>query len=154
MLAKHNYYLHLYFCTVNQSTGHKRTSGAGRSLNGEGSGQAKAPKESPPNKKARNSKVAESAVNPEISSSSSPVKPETLVDIFCDPENPKKVQFQEVSAAAYKIKTGIFRTPCSVSDCRNQKVEYKYTFIIFISQLCDDILMNDKIFTKRKKMIF
>ena len=40
---------------------------------------------------------------------------EDLKDKFCDPDNPIVVQFQEVSAAAYKIKGGIERTPCNVS---------------------------------------
>ena len=39
---------------------------------------------------------------------------EDLRDEFCDPDNPVVVQFQEVSAAAYKIKSGIERTPCQV----------------------------------------
>lgn len=43
------------------------------------------------------------------------VKEEPITDVFCDPANPKKVQFQDVSAAAYKIKSGIMRTPCTVS---------------------------------------
>jgi len=38
-------------------------------------------------------------------------------DQFCDPEHPIVIQFQEVSAAAYKIKGGIERTPCTVSIC-------------------------------------
>jgi threonine dehydratase len=46
---------------------------------------------------------------------------EDLKDAFCDPANPITVQFQEVSAAAYKIKGGIERTPCPVSSlCLNQ----------------------------------
>ena len=36
-------------------------------------------------------------------------------DPFCDPNNPVIIPFQEISAAAYKIKSGIERTPCSVS---------------------------------------
>ena len=40
---------------------------------------------------------------------------EELKDHFCDPDNPVIVQFQDVSAAAYKIKSGIERTPCPVS---------------------------------------
>ena len=41
-------------------------------------------------------------------------KKEELIDEFCDPENPVKIPFQEVSAAAYKIKGGIPKTPCEV----------------------------------------
>ncbi|ELU10999.1 hypothetical protein CAPTEDRAFT_176201 [Capitella teleta] len=40
---------------------------------------------------------------------------EDFKDAFCDPENPIAIQFQEVSAAAYKIKGGIERTPCPKS---------------------------------------
>ena len=39
---------------------------------------------------------------------------EDLRDQYCDPEHPISVSFQEVSAAAYKIKGGIERTPCAV----------------------------------------
>ncbi len=37
-----------------------------------------------------------------------------LKDEFCDPENPIQVHFQDVSAAAYKIRGGVQRTPCQV----------------------------------------
>lgn len=40
---------------------------------------------------------------------------EVIKDPFCDPDNPKKVTFQDVSAAAYKIKDGIHHSPCIVS---------------------------------------
>jgi hypothetical protein len=36
-------------------------------------------------------------------------------DAACDPAHPKTVKFQDISAAAYKIKGGIVRTPCTVS---------------------------------------
>ena len=39
---------------------------------------------------------------------------EDIKDTFCDPDNPVVVGFPEVSAAAYKIKGGIERTPCTV----------------------------------------
>ena len=45
---------------------------------------------------------------------SSEIDPGELKDEFCDPDNPVCVQFQEVSAAAYKIKGGVERTPCPV----------------------------------------
>ena len=41
---------------------------------------------------------------------------EDILDVYCDPENPVVVGFPEVSAAAYKIKGGIDRTPCTVSE--------------------------------------
>ncbi|XP_041475589.1 L-threonine dehydratase catabolic TdcB-like [Lytechinus variegatus] len=37
-------------------------------------------------------------------------------DPTCDPDNPIQVKFQDVSAAAYKIKSGVFRSPCSKSN--------------------------------------
>ena len=40
---------------------------------------------------------------------------EDIPDTFCDPDNPVVVRFPEVSAASYKIKGGIERTPCHVS---------------------------------------
>ncbi|XP_033736746.1 L-threonine ammonia-lyase-like isoform X2 [Pecten maximus] len=39
----------------------------------------------------------------------------TLKDEFCDPDNPKKIQFEDISAAAYKIRDGIMKTPCTRS---------------------------------------
>ena len=36
-------------------------------------------------------------------------------DPWCDDMNPKTVGFESISAAAYKIKSGIVRTPCDVS---------------------------------------
>ncbi|KAL4236347.1 hypothetical protein ACF0H5_004734 [Mactra antiquata] len=38
---------------------------------------------------------------------------------FCDPANPVVVTFQDVSAAAYKIKKGIKKTPCLQSQLSN-----------------------------------
>lgn len=39
-------------------------------------------------------------------------------DEACDASNPRVSTFQEVSAAAYKIKSGILRTPCTVGSLR------------------------------------
>ena len=36
-------------------------------------------------------------------------------DPWCDPANPRVLDFEQVSAAAYKIRDGIVRTPCDVS---------------------------------------
>ena len=36
-------------------------------------------------------------------------------DPWCDPANPRIVDFEQISAAAYKIRDGIVRTPCDVS---------------------------------------
>lgn len=35
-------------------------------------------------------------------------------DPSCNPERPLKVTFEEITSAAYKIKSGIVNTPCSV----------------------------------------
>lgn len=35
-------------------------------------------------------------------------------DPFCDPERPVKITFEEVTLAAYKIKSGVKNTPCEV----------------------------------------
>ncbi|KAH1006300.1 hypothetical protein HUJ05_007047 [Dendroctonus ponderosae] len=36
-------------------------------------------------------------------------------DPFCNPENPVKITFEEITSAAYKIRSGIKNTPCEVS---------------------------------------
>ena len=38
-----------------------------------------------------------------------------VTDPFCDPLHPVVLQFPEISAAAFKIRGGIERTPCYVS---------------------------------------
>lgn len=45
--------------------------------------------------------------------------PSDLFDPWCDPKNPKIVQFQDISAAAFKIKSGIMVTPCTRSHLSN-----------------------------------
>ena len=35
-------------------------------------------------------------------------------DKFCDPKNPVRIQFNDISAAAYRIKGGVEYTPCNV----------------------------------------
>jgi threonine dehydratase len=42
------------------------------------------------------------------------ITPEDLFDPYCDPENPKKISFNDVSAAAYRIKGKVENTPCGV----------------------------------------
>jgi len=59
---------------------------------------------------------------------------EEIKDVFCDPENPVTVQFQDVSAAAFKIKTGIERTPCTrshMSDITGMEIYFKKEFLQF-----------------------
>ncbi|ESO89241.1 hypothetical protein LOTGIDRAFT_154332 [Lottia gigantea] len=45
--------------------------------------------------------------------------PSDIKDEFCDPENPKQIKFQDVQAAAFKIKDGIQKTPCTKSRMSN-----------------------------------
>ncbi|XP_071840673.1 L-threonine ammonia-lyase-like isoform X2 [Apostichopus japonicus] len=45
----------------------------------------------------------------------SKVDEEEIKDPACDPDNPVKVKFQDVSAAAYKIRNGVQRTSCQKS---------------------------------------
>lgn len=40
---------------------------------------------------------------------------EEIKDPWCDPENPRIVSFENVSAAAFRIRDGIVRSPCDVS---------------------------------------
>jgi hypothetical protein len=39
---------------------------------------------------------------------------ETVVDPMCDPKNPRKITFEDVSAAFFVIKDNIRETPCTV----------------------------------------
>lgn len=55
-----------------------------------------------------------------------------LKDMFCDPENPIVAQFQDVSAAAYKIRSGIERTPCPrsrLSEMTGMEIYFKKEFL-------------------------
>jgi threonine dehydratase len=57
---------------------------------------------------------------------------EEMRDPFCDPSSPVNVQFQEVSAAAYKIKSGIERTPCvrsHMSSFTGMEIYFKKEFL-------------------------
>uniref|UniRef100_A0A1I8GZG0 Serine racemase n=1 Tax=Macrostomum lignano TaxID=282301 RepID=A0A1I8GZG0_9PLAT len=60
------------------------------------------------------------------------VAEEQLFDPNCDPNNPKPIQFQDVSAAAYKIRKGIVRTPCDrshMSRITNMDIYLKKDFL-------------------------
>ncbi|KAG1682375.1 L-threonine ammonia-lyase [Nymphon striatum] len=57
---------------------------------------------------------------------------ELLFDKWCDPENPVSVKFSDVSAAAYKIKDGILRTPCTrsnISRITKMEIFFKKEFL-------------------------
>ena len=43
------------------------------------------------------------------------IQPEDMFDEFCDPNKPVRVSFNDISAAAYRIKGGVDITPCVVS---------------------------------------
>ena len=43
------------------------------------------------------------------------IKPEDLVDKYCNPNAPVRISFNDISAAAYRIKGGVEVTPCTVS---------------------------------------
>ena len=40
---------------------------------------------------------------------------EEIKDPWCDPENPRILGFQDITAASFRIRSGIIRTPCDVS---------------------------------------
>lgn len=37
-----------------------------------------------------------------------------MYDEWCDPQTPHVLSFEEIAAAAYRIKYGVERTPCTV----------------------------------------
>jgi len=49
---------------------------------------------------------------------------EEITDPWCDPENPRVIRFEDISAAAYRIRTGIQTTACD------------------LSHMCDELDMN------------
>lgn len=51
----------------------------------------------------------------QVTHSGHSTQPVVHLDPQCDPDNPVVVKFQEVSAAAFKIKGGIQNTQCTVS---------------------------------------
>ena len=44
------------------------------------------------------------------------ISEDDLYDKFCDPDKPMRIQFNDVSAAAYRIKGGVEITPCTVKE--------------------------------------
>ena len=57
---------------------------------------------------------------------------EDLYDEWCDPKSPHILTFEEISAAAYRIKYGVDKTPCTV---RNS-FALKFDFLISFSNIC------------------
>jgi len=39
---------------------------------------------------------------------------DVLLDPWCDERNPRTLDFEAISAAAYRIRDGVVRTPCDV----------------------------------------
>uniref|UniRef100_A0A0N4Z9M4 L-serine deaminase n=1 Tax=Parastrongyloides trichosuri TaxID=131310 RepID=A0A0N4Z9M4_PARTI len=60
-------------------------------------------------------------------------KDDPTVDPFCDPNNPKKVEFSEISTAAFNLKDGIMKTPCyrsnQLSDLLEMHLYFKKEFL-------------------------
>ena len=57
---------------------------------------------------------------------------EELFDPWCDPANPQVIQFQDISAAAFKIKSGIMMTPCTrshISSMTGCQIFFKKDFL-------------------------
>ncbi|KAK4884994.1 hypothetical protein RN001_001265 [Aquatica leii] len=57
---------------------------------------------------------------------------EILHDPFCDPNKPLKISFEDISSAAFKIKSGVVRTPCDrsqLSDTIGMDVFFKKDYL-------------------------
>ncbi|GFN77273.1 L-threonine ammonia-lyase-like [Plakobranchus ocellatus] len=57
---------------------------------------------------------------------------EDVADPYCNPDCPQVINFNDVSAAAYKIKGGIEKTPCSLSQMSKQydmQIYFKKDFL-------------------------
>lgn len=55
-----------------------------------------------------------------------------LKDKFCDPDKPVRITFNDISAAAYRIKGGIENTPCTrshMSDLTGMEIYFKKDFL-------------------------
>ena len=59
---------------------------------------------------------------------------DTMIDPFCDPRNPKKVTFHEITSAAFLIQSGIEKTPCPVIK-KNSVTEFVTIFLTDYSLL-------------------
>lgn len=54
----------------------------------------------------------------EESSAGQPLEEQEVpVDEYCDPRNPQRISFHDVTSAAFLIKDDIERTPCPVGNC-------------------------------------
>lgn len=57
---------------------------------------------------------------------------EELHDPFCDPKNPQKISFRDITSAAFLIKGGIEKTPCPVRIFLISKFKQKKKFSMII----------------------
>lgn len=70
--------------------------------------------------------------NPTIAINAHGADASDLFDPWCDPKNPRIVQFQDISAAAFKIKSGIMMTPCTrshLSSMTETQIFFKKDFL-------------------------
>lgn len=75
---------------------------------------------------------SESKENPTIAINAHGADASDLFDPWCDPKNPRIVQFQDISAAAFKIKSGIMMTPCTrshLSSMTETQIFFKKDFL-------------------------
>lgn len=42
-----------------------------------------------------------------------------FTDPWCQEDKPIKIQFEDITSAAFKLKDGICKTPCVVSNCNH-----------------------------------
>lgn len=59
---------------------------------------------------------------------------EILEDPACNPNNPQKITFQDITSAAFKIKSGIELTPCIVKLYSDSLI-----FLINLITFCRDL---------------
>ena len=65
----------------------------------------------------------------EYSVSTLVITEDDLYDEWCDPKKPRVLRFEEIAAAAYRIKYGVQKTPCTVG-CSLARVN---RLIVFLS---------------------
>ena len=49
---------------------------------------------------------------------------ESILDPYCDPKNPQKISFHDITSAAFLIKDGVERTPCPVIKKERRKTKF------------------------------
>lgn len=60
------------------------------------------------------------------------IKPEDLKDPYCDPEKPFILHFNDISSAAYRVKSGIENTPCTrshMSELTGMEIYFKKDYL-------------------------